>query len=77
MAVRPSTWQDLHLKRGRTEIEYFNGEIVRLGREHGVATPMNSLMVRVVDRMAREKMAPGAYTVAELRGMLDRGSADE
>lgn len=71
MAVRPSTWQDLYLGRGRTEIEYFNGEIVRLGEEHGIATPLNSLMVRTVEKMANEKTPPGAYTAAELRAMLE------
>lgn len=70
MSLRPSTWQDLYLKRGRTEVEYFNGEIVRLGEELGIPTPLNSLMVRVVNRMATEKMAPGAYTAAQLRAML-------
>lgn len=69
-ALRPSTWQDLYLKRGRTEVEYLNGEIVRLGEKHGIATPLNSLMVRVVNRMAREGVAPGAYKVGQLRAML-------
>jgi 2-dehydropantoate 2-reductase len=75
MSLRPSTWQDLYLKRGRTEVEYFNGEIVRLGEEHGVATPLNSLMVRVVNRMASEKTQPGAYTAAQLRTMLKEESS--
>jgi 2-dehydropantoate 2-reductase len=69
-SLRPSTWQDLFLGRGRTEVEYLNGEIVRLGEKHGVATPLNSLMVRVVNKMAAEKLKPGAYTPADLRGML-------
>jgi 2-dehydropantoate 2-reductase len=69
MALRPSTWQDLYLKRGRTEVEYFNGEIVRLGRKHNVPTPLNSVLVEVVEQMAREKVPPGAYTVRQLREM--------
>ncbi len=69
-SLRPSTWQDLHLGRGRTEVEFLNGEIVRLGEKHGVATPLNSLMVRVVNKMAAEKLKPGAYTPADLREML-------
>jgi len=76
MMLRPSTWQDLHLQRGRTEVEYLNGEIVRLGRKHGIATPLNSLMVRVVNRMARERARPGAYTVRRLRAMLDEDDSD-
>ncbi len=74
--LRPSTWQDLYLKRGRTEVEYLNGEIVRLGEKHGIATPLNSLMVRVADRMAREGIAPGAYKVSQLRAMLHGQASD-
>jgi 2-dehydropantoate 2-reductase len=73
MALRPSTWQDLYLKRGRTEVEYLNGEIVRLGEKHGVPTPLNSLMVRVINRMAQDKIMPGAYTAARLREMAATG----
>ena len=68
--LRPSTWQDLYLGRGRTEVEYFNGEITRLGEECQVPTPLNSLMVRVVNEMAAAKKRPGAYTAAQLRAML-------
>jgi len=75
MSIRPSTWQDLYLKRGRTEVEYLSGEIVRLGKQYGVPTPLNSLMVRVVEEMAREKKVPGAYTVAQLREMAKKEGA--
>lgn len=75
MAVRPSTWQDLYLRRGRTEVEYLNGEIVRLGEKHGVPTPLNSLMVRVVEGMARDGRVPGAYTVTDLRAMAKKEGA--
>lgn len=68
--IRPSTWQDLYRGRGRTEIDYLNGEIVQLGQKHGIPTPLNALMVGVVSRMAREEMQPGAYTVKQLRSML-------
>lgn len=70
MMVRPSTWQDLYLKRGRTEVDYLNGEIVRLGEKHGIQTPLNSLMVKIVSRMAAERVQPGAYTVEQLREMI-------
>jgi 2-dehydropantoate 2-reductase len=66
---RPSIWQDLYLKRGRTEVEYLNGEIVRLAERTGRPAPLNRALVRAVARMARERLAPGAYTIAELRDM--------
>ncbi|RJP16085.1 MAG: 2-dehydropantoate 2-reductase [Candidatus Abyssobacteria bacterium SURF_5] len=72
--LRPSTWQDLYLMRGRTEIEYFNGEIVRLGKKHGIPTPLNKLLVRVVNEMAEKRQRPGAVSVAQLREMAGKGS---
>ena len=42
------------LRRGRpTEIEYLNGEIVRLGSQIGMATPCNSTVVAVVQEVER------------------------
>lgn len=70
MMLRPSTWQDLYLKRGRTEVEYLNGEIVRMGKANGIKTPYNSLMVKIVSQMADEGILPGAYTVEQLSKML-------
>ena len=63
---RPSTWQDLYLKRGRTEVEYFNDEIARLGLKHNIPTPFNSLMVRIINQMADEGKTPGMYTIEQL-----------
>jgi 2-dehydropantoate 2-reductase len=42
------------LRRGRsTEIDYLNGEIVRLGEKLGLATPCNSLVVQIVKEVER------------------------
>ena len=75
MMLRPSTWQDLYLKRGRTEVEYLNGEIVRMGKANGIKTPYNSLMVKIVSRMAEEGIEPGAYTVEQLNEMIKQNLA--
>ena len=49
---RSSMLQDL--RRGRpTEIESLNGAIVRLGRETGVAAPVNALVTRLVHAKER------------------------
>jgi len=69
MKHRFSVWQDLALGRGKSEIEFLNGEIVKLGKKLGVPTPLNSLMVRLVKQMARDKTPPGTYTIAQLREM--------
>src|SRR5689334_5987853 len=37
-----SSWQSLQRGTGRIEVDYLNGEIVLLGRLHGVPTPVNA-----------------------------------
>merc|ERR1712232_81443 len=45
---RTSMAQDLMAHRVPTEIEYLNGEVVRLGEAHGVPTPVNSKLIELV-----------------------------
>lgn len=45
--ARSSMWEDLEAGR-TTEVDWLNGEVVRLGREHGVATPVNEKLVELV-----------------------------
>ena len=60
-----STWQSL--ARGKpVECEYLNGEITMLGRSHGVATPVNAALLRLVTRAAASGAPPGAMTEVEL-----------
>jgi 2-dehydropantoate 2-reductase len=67
---RASLWQDLYHRRGAVEAAYLNGEIVRLGRQHGVPTPYNSLLLELIDAMAVARELPGKYTVQQLRERL-------
>ena len=62
-----STWQGIMRGSGSTETDYLNGEVVLLGRLHGVPTPANQVMALYVDRMARRKQAPGSISADELR----------
>lgn len=66
-----SSWQSL--ARGKTSIEadYLNGEIVLLGRIHGVPTPVNAMLQHLANRLAREGTPAGALTVADLQRELD------
>ncbi len=65
-----SSWQSLARSRGSVEADYLNGEIVLLGRLHGVPTPVNALAQRVANRMALERAAPGSVPAAELAAEL-------
>jgi 2-dehydropantoate 2-reductase len=52
LAIRGSTWQSI--ERGRpSEIDYLNGEIVRMGKQLGVPTPYNERIVECVHAAER------------------------
>ncbi len=53
---RPSMLQDLESGR-RTEIDAINGEVVRRGAHHGVATPVNQTLVRLVKLREEKNLA--------------------
>ncbi len=42
-----SSWQSMTRRTGNVEADYLNGEIVLLGRRHGVATPVNDVLQRL------------------------------
>jgi 2-dehydropantoate 2-reductase len=65
-----SSWQSLRRSQGSIETDYLNGEIVLLGRLHGVPTPANELLRRTALRMAREGAAPGTVAAQELLARL-------
>lgn len=65
-----SSWQSLARATGSIETDYLNGEIVLLGRLHGVPTPVNELLQTVADRLARDRTPPGSVTVDELLAQL-------
>ena len=61
-----SSWQSLARGTGAIETDYLNGEIVLLGREHGVATPVNAALQRIATRMARDQVPPASLTLEEI-----------
>jgi 2-dehydropantoate 2-reductase len=61
-----STWQSLARGTGAVEADYLNGEIVLLGRAHGVPTPVNAALQRLVANAARAGSPPGSMTLDEL-----------
>jgi 2-dehydropantoate 2-reductase len=61
-----STWQSLARGTGDVETDYLNGEIVLLGKLHGVPTPANAALQRIAARMARESMRPGSLSVSDI-----------
>ena len=61
-----STWQSLRRGTGAVETDYLNGEIVLLGRLHGVATPINEALTRLGAQAAREGLRPRSLSAADV-----------
>jgi 2-dehydropantoate 2-reductase len=67
-----SSWQSLARGTGSVEADYLNGEIVLLGRLHGVPTPVNELLQRVANELARDRRPPASLSEEELLAALPR-----
>jgi 2-dehydropantoate 2-reductase len=65
-----STWQSLARGTGSTEADYLNGEIVLLGRQVGLATPVNAGLQRLARHLATTGGAPGSMTAAAVDAWL-------
>ncbi|MET7651007.1 MULTISPECIES: 2-dehydropantoate 2-reductase N-terminal domain-containing protein [unclassified Streptomyces] len=70
-----SSWQSLSRGAGTIEADHLNGEIVLLGRLHGVPTPLNELLQRLANEFARERRAPGTLPLPELIRLADEAVA--
>lgn len=52
----PSFHIDLHSGRGKTEVGYLNGAVVRFGAKMGVATPVNRKLVEILQQLTEGKI---------------------
>jgi 2-dehydropantoate 2-reductase len=66
-----STWQSLQRGTGAVETDYLTGEIVLLGRLHGVATPANLALQNLAAEMARAGEPPASRTVEDVLRAID------
>ena len=65
-----STWQSLARGTGSIEVDHLNGEVVLLGRLHGVPTPVNELLQRTARGLAAAGAPPGSLAVEDLEALL-------
>ena len=65
-----STWQSLQRGTSSIEADYLNGEIVLMGRLHGVPTPVNAVLQQAANGLAASGRGPGTMTLAELEARL-------
>lgn len=61
-----STWQSFARGARSAETDFLNGEVVLLGRLHGVDTPVNRALQLLLGPAARAEDPPGAHSVDEL-----------
>jgi 2-dehydropantoate 2-reductase len=67
-----SSWQSAVRGTGTIESDYLNGEIVLLGHQAGVETPINTLLQRLAEQTARERRQPGWITAAQVLAQLSQ-----
>ena len=65
-----STAQSLARATGSIETDYLNGEMVLLGRLHGVPVPANEWACALAARMLREHIPAGGLDPSEVREAL-------
>lgn len=57
-------------KGGPVESHFLNGEIVLLGRLHGVATPLNEALLRIIDDTTARGLPAGHLSADDFRAAL-------
>ena len=65
-----STWQSFARGDGTNEIDWLNGEIVLLGRLHGVPTPINTMLCELARWAAANGIEPRTLSADDLTSRL-------
>lgn len=73
--VGSSSTQSLARGTGSIETDWLNGEIVLLGRMHGVPTPVNAAFQQVAWKMVAGGIAPGQFPPAEVERLVALAAA--
>jgi 2-dehydropantoate 2-reductase len=68
-----STWQSLARGTSALETDYLNGEIVLVGRLHGVPTPVNERLCELAVKAARDGSGPGSVAAGDVLAVAPAG----
>lgn len=63
--VYNSTWQNLYHRRPRLENGAYHGEILRLGRAHGVGAPVNERVLALLEEARALCLGPEPWSAAQ------------
>jgi len=71
-AKMPSFHIDLHSGRGKSEVEYLHGAVVRAGEKHNIPTPVNKVLTETLMALTNKEIPLGefAHKPEKLVGML-------
>ncbi|MCW2832772.1 MAG: putative 2-dehydropantoate 2-reductase [Nocardioides sp.] len=72
-AAGGSTWQSLQRGSGDSEIDYLAGEVVLLGRLHGIPTPASEAIVAATRQLAATRGPARSLDAASVLVELDTG----
>lgn len=67
-----STLQSLLRGTGDIEADYLNGEIVQLGRQHGIPTPVNTAVQVIGVRLTRGEIKPRSLSAESVRELVNQ-----
>jgi 2-dehydropantoate 2-reductase len=68
--VAGSSWQSLARGTGNIEADFLNGEIVLLGRLHGIPTPANAVLQRLANDLAVTKGQPQSIPLQDIQKLI-------
>ncbi len=71
-----SSWQSAVRGVGSIEADWLNGEIVQLGRLHGVPTPANRALQQIANELARAQGKPGSVSLDAVRARIEEARAE-
>jgi 2-dehydropantoate 2-reductase len=69
--VGASTWQSVARGTGSVESDYLNGEIVLIARRHGGSAPVNALLQRLSNEIARSAGERGPINEEQFLALLE------
>lgn len=61
-AKMPSFHIDLHMGRGKSEVEYLHGEVVRAGERCSVPTPVNKVLTETLLALTNKEIPPEEFS---------------
>jgi 2-dehydropantoate 2-reductase len=57
----PSLHIDLHSGKGRSEVDWLNGAVVRAGQQGGISTPVNQFLNETIQGLVANKGKPNPF----------------